>query len=355
MFPESFVEEQVRFHTAPGDLVYDPFCGRGTSIFQSLLMGRAAAGNDINPVAFCVSSAKAEIPRLPRVLDALELLRHAYQEAPQEELDRERKSLPPFFRRAFYYSTLNELLFLRRALDWTTVREHRFLAALALGSLHGEVNGAKSYFSNQMPRTISTKPDYSLRYWQEHRLFPQKRDVFGILASKARLRLSGELPQGRGQVVLTDVRQSAAVFPELHGSVRLFVTSPPYLDVTRYEEDQWLRLWFLGRPPYPTYRQISRDDRHESTIGYWRFLREAWAGVAPLAREDAVLVCRLGAKGISEPEMTQGFVASVRESFPNARLAAAPAVSAILRRQTDAFRPGSKGCLYEVDYTIILN
>ena len=24
---------------------------------------------------------------------------------------------------------------------------------------------------------------------------------------------------------------------------------PPYLDVTHFEEDQWLRLWFLGGPP----------------------------------------------------------------------------------------------------------
>ena len=24
------------------------------------------------------------------------------------------------------------------------------------------------------------------------------------------------------------------------------ITSPPYLNVTSFEEDQWLRLWFLG-------------------------------------------------------------------------------------------------------------
>lgn len=37
------------------------------------------------------------------------------------------------------------------------------------------------------------------------------------------------------------------------GSVRCVITSPPYLDVTNFEEDQWLRLWFQGGPPKPTW------------------------------------------------------------------------------------------------------
>src|SRR5258705_2335387 len=40
------------------------------------------------------------------------------------------------------------------------------------------------------------------------------------------------------------------------------ITSPPYLDVTNFEEDQWLRLWFLGGPPYPTRHRLASDDRH---------------------------------------------------------------------------------------------
>jgi hypothetical protein len=355
MFPEAFVEEQLVLHTDPGDLVYDPFSGRGTTVFQSLLMGREVAANDINPVAFCVSSAKAEIPTLDSVLNELRRLQEQFADHDGAELVGERKALPPFFRRAFYHSTLVEILFLRRNLRWRESLVHRFLAALALGSLHGEVNGARSYFSNQMPRTISTKPDYSLRYWKEKGLFPQKRDVFHILEAKARLRLGGEIPEKRGRVALEDVRRSALVFPEYHDRVRLFVTSPPYLDVTRYEEDQWLRLWFLGHPPHPTYQQISRDDRYENSERYWQFLAEAWAGLAALARDDAVVVCRLGAKGITEAEMTEGFLSSIRQTFPHAEMTVPPAVSDIRRRQTDAFRPGSRGCLFEVDYTVGLN
>jgi hypothetical protein len=37
--------------TAPGDSVYDPFMGRGTTPIQAALMGRTAIGNDINPLS----------------------------------------------------------------------------------------------------------------------------------------------------------------------------------------------------------------------------------------------------------------------------------------------------------------
>src|ERR1700693_3966210 len=62
MFPESFAETWIERLTRPGDLVLDPFCGRGTAPFQALLMDRKAAGNDINPVAYCVSRAKLGAP-----------------------------------------------------------------------------------------------------------------------------------------------------------------------------------------------------------------------------------------------------------------------------------------------------
>ncbi len=41
----------------------------------------------------------------------------------------------------------------------------------------------------------------------------------------------------------------AAHTPELaDGSVRLTVTSPPFLDVVQYALDNWLRGWFNGLP-----------------------------------------------------------------------------------------------------------
>jgi hypothetical protein len=354
MFPESFAETHIKALTAEGDYVFDPFSGRGTTLLQSLLMGRPAIATDINPVAFCVSGAKAKTPTLSATLRELTRLREQFLSFPRGVLIRERTKLPPFFHRAFYYSTLEQILFLRRILNWRHNSAHRFIATLALGSLHGDMDRSSSYFSNQMPRTISPKPKYSIEYWRRLRLWPRKRDVFSILVNRARLRLDTNRPRLRGRAALLDARKAASAFPLLHGRIKAIITSPPYFNVTNYEEDQWLRLWFLGYPARPTYRQLSHDDRHTGKKLYWNFLEEVWSGIKPLVRDDATLVCRIGARGITSKEVTQSLLHTLKRSFPKCALVKRPYQSNIKNRQTELFRPGSTGCLYEIDHIIRL-
>jgi hypothetical protein len=353
MFPEEFVAKQVEAYTKEGDYVFDPFCGRGTTILQSLLMGRNSAGTDVNPVAYCISNAKARIPAESDVIGRLEELELLFA-SKQSEIDEDVFDLPEFFCYAFHADTLRSLLFLRNALDWRNGDVDRFVAALTLGSLHGEMDKSSSYFSNQMPRTISTKPRYSVRYWRRHRLNPPQRKVFDLLRAKAMYRLGGELPTRRGAVSLCDARDSGEMFQDLQGRVRLIVTSPPYLNVTRYEEDQWLRLWFLGFESKPTYRKVSRDDRHSSEANYWDFLTEAWEGIAPLLGRSAMFVCRLAGKDIPRKELTENLYETILSTFPRAYMIHAPKISRIRNRQSNNFRPGAKGCFFEMDHAFML-
>lgn len=349
MFPESFVRTQLERHTTAGDLVFDPFSGRGTTVLEALLLKRRVIATDINPVAYVVSAAKARIPRLSAILREIDRLDTLFGRKNQK-YDVQRQKLPAFFRRAFYNTTLAQVLFLRETLHWQHSSLHRFIAALVLGSLHGEMDKSSSYFSNQMPRTISTKPEYSLRYWRENHLWPRQRDVFAILRDRATLRLSGDVPARSGAVHLADARRSGRVLRRFQREVKAVITSPPYLDVTRYEEDQWLRLWFLGQPPYPTYGLISKDDRHSSRDKYWKFLAETWAGLGSLLAKKAVIVCRIGAKEVSLKELQLGLESSFTSADMRVRLVEEPAVSKVKNRQTDYFQPGTKGCRYEADF-----
>ncbi|HYM15753.1 MAG TPA: DNA methyltransferase [Dehalococcoidia bacterium] len=355
MFPEAFVERALLRHTVAGDWVFDPFSGRGTTVLQALLMGRQAAATDVNPVAYCVSAAKARLPELRSVLARVDELQQSHSRSSPRRVDEERRSLPPFFGRAFHYRTLNELLFLRGRLNWKTDDTDRFIAAILLGILHGEMGRSTRYLSNQMPRTISTKPDYSLRYWRSRGLWAPRRHVFSRVKQEAGLRLAGETPSMRGTVAMTDARHASRTLTSLRGKIAAFVTSPPYFNVTNYEEDQWLRLWLLGNAPRPTYRAISRDDRHERESDYWHFLTDAWLGLQTLARSDAVLICRIGGVGLQGPTVTAKLTESLLLAFPNASLVGKPRRSEIRKRQTPAFRPGSVGCRFEVDYTFALH
>ncbi|MXY17830.1 MAG: site-specific DNA-methyltransferase, partial [Acidobacteria bacterium] len=37
--------------TGPGDVVFDPFMGRGTTLLEAALLGRRPLGNDVNPLS----------------------------------------------------------------------------------------------------------------------------------------------------------------------------------------------------------------------------------------------------------------------------------------------------------------
>ena len=352
MFPEEFARKQILAYSAEGDWVYDPFSGRGTAILEALLLGRNAAASDINPVAVCISKAKAFRPQKTRILKRIDELEAGFKEEDIETWDRARIALPPFFKRAFYASTLHELLFLKKSLNWKNKHADCFITALILGSLHGEMDKSHAYFSNQMPRTICLKPEYSLRYWRERNLFPRKRRVFEMLREKTEYRLKGLPSYSCGTVKKADARKASGSFAYLKKAVSLVLTSPPYLNVTRYEEDQWLRLWFLGGKPWPTYGSISKDDRHHSSDRYWRFLEEAWRGIAPLLKSHATFVIRIGASGLSEAEVAGQLLRSFKSVFPVVALLKKPRRSKIVGRQTSNFLPSSKGCIYELDFVI---
>ncbi len=71
MFPEEYVARQLLAFTRPGDLVLDPFCGRGTTVLEGLLRKRRVIGTDVNWVAACVAGAKAAVPSKGDVIGRL--------------------------------------------------------------------------------------------------------------------------------------------------------------------------------------------------------------------------------------------------------------------------------------------
>jgi len=56
--PEFFISRL----SAPGELVFDPFMGRGTTLLQAALMGREAAGNDVNPLSAMLLRPRLDPP-----------------------------------------------------------------------------------------------------------------------------------------------------------------------------------------------------------------------------------------------------------------------------------------------------
>ena len=311
------------------------------STVPSSVDGRNAIAGDTNPVAYCISRAKLQAPRAIAVTRRLTSLERGARSA---DLSDESAALPDFFHVAFHKRTLSELLYLRHVLSWRESSVDCMIAALVLGSLHGE-SSSPWYLSNQMPRTISTKPAYSVRWWARRNLQPPRRETFRILRHRLAFRYYSEPPQRRGRAYHCDVRDLPR---RTRSRAHLAITSPPYMDVTSYEEDQWLRLWFLGGPEHPSTNHISPDDRHSSPSSYRSFLEDTWSALSKLLHPDANVVIRLGGRHSEPRELVELTEQTSKASARSPRLLQ-HRVSPIANRQTGSFRPGAPGCPFEVD------
>lgn len=60
-FAPSFARQAILAFTRPGDLVFDPFMGGGTSIVEALALGRRALGTDISSLAVFLSETKSTV------------------------------------------------------------------------------------------------------------------------------------------------------------------------------------------------------------------------------------------------------------------------------------------------------
>ncbi len=345
MFPETFVEKHLAASPHDG-VVFDPFCGRGTTVFQALLQGRSAAGTDVHPVAVCISGAKADPPTYSEAKSRISELRNSFHEPKDAGWH---GSLDEFFDLCFHPDTLVQVRYLRSVLDWRNRKDDRFIATLCLWAMHGESHKSPNYFSNRMPRTISTKPDYSVRWWKENGYKPPWRGAFGILERMLDYRFRTPPPAGRAEIVQADARRAAKVFPELAGRVSDVITSPPYLDTTNYREDQWLRLWFLGgEASVPSGR---RDDRHYNKENYWTFVRESMEGLRPLLAERARIVIRVGGRQMDKPELRAGLLKSVPAGLRrDVRLVDDGVTTEVGRTQANAFRGARVSRMEEHDF-----
>jgi hypothetical protein len=303
-FPAALTHAFIARYSRPGDVVLDPFSGRGTTPLQACAEGRIGVGNDLNPFAHLLTAAKVEPASRAAATTRLAQLRlawHADAAAWRERAaailaDPETggpEPVPAEVVVAFHPETLAQLLFTRAQLRLGD-RTDRFLAAAISGILHGK---SASYLSELMPNTFSMAPRYVRDFARRTAFASPRRDVFDGLAAKLDRLYRQPLPPVEGVALLGDARDVA---PRARAALRergrpdrarLVVTSPPYLRVVKYGYYNWLRTWFLGYDARAI--DATLDDAHHRGP-YLRFLRDVLAGLRPGLADDAVVVLVIG-------------------------------------------------------------
>ena len=77
-FPAALAHAFIARYSRPGDVVLDPFSGRGTTPLQACAEGRIGVGNDLNPFAHLLTAAKVEPATRAQAATRLAALRLAW-------------------------------------------------------------------------------------------------------------------------------------------------------------------------------------------------------------------------------------------------------------------------------------
>ena len=241
--PRFFIERL----TLPGDTVYDPFMGRGTTLLEAALLGRVPVGCDINPLSQVLVAPRLQPPSLDVVRERLSTVEWTNDAALPEEL------------LTFYHpGTLREILALkmylvRRSASGPFDAVDGWIRMVAVNRLTGHSPGFFSVYT--LPPNQAASVIAQTKINADRNQVPPRRSVPALILKKSRSLLSDADESSRRALASVAGRhrlltESAATTPQIEtSSVDLVVTSPPFLDVVNYAGDNWLRCWFCGIDP----------------------------------------------------------------------------------------------------------
>lgn len=242
--PRFFIE----LFTEPKDMVYDPFSGRGTTVIEAALLDRNVIANDINPLSEILTRPRLFIPNIAQLKRRL------------EEIPIDAKARADIDISMFYHpKTEAEIVSLKRYLE----KKHNeggedeidsWIRMVATNRLSGHSTGFFSVYTLPPNQAVSQE---SQRKINENRgQTPDYRDTLKIIIRKTesllkdlnpglikRLRAVGE----RAVFLAEDARWTSRINDN---TIQLTVTSPPFLDVVQYADDNWLRCWFNSIDPF---------------------------------------------------------------------------------------------------------
>ncbi|OGQ56016.1 MAG: DNA modification methylase [Deltaproteobacteria bacterium RIFCSPLOWO2_02_FULL_53_8] len=236
--PRFFIE----LLTKSADVVYDPFSGRGTTVIEAALCGRNIIANDINPISRILTKARLFIPDINALEDRLRSIPFNVGKKADIDLsmfyhpdtEAEIVSLRDYLREKHEVGTEDELdLWIRMA---------------ATNRLTGHSSGFFSVYTLPPNQAVSQESQRKINI-KRHSL-PEYRNTVEIILRKTRSLLGDVTPvlskrlrsaSKKALFLCEDARYTSGIKDD---AVQLTVTSPPFLDIVQYDDDNWLRCWF---------------------------------------------------------------------------------------------------------------
>lgn len=260
-FPPQLASYFIKHFSKTGDLVFDPFSGRGTTLLEARILNRKSIATDLNPIALALSEAKNTNFTKKEIFERVEQLENSFDPA---LFLPEALAQPDEIHLIFHPRTLAQLCFLKRKFLKSTLPVDKYLIGCVLGVMHGgeRKDGTSGYLSISMPNTFSMSPDYVRKFVQTKQLNREFRDVFKIIKDKTeRLFDKHQSLKQSGLVLKSDAKTLSKneALKEYLGKINLIVTSPPYLGIVNYAKQNWIRSWFLNKDIQEVSNELDDD------------------------------------------------------------------------------------------------
>lgn len=254
----------INILTKPKDIIYDPFSGRGTTILEAGLLNRNIIANDISPLSKILSYARFFPPEINQLEERLRLI--PFNDRVKTDID-----LTMFY----HPKTEAEVISLREYLKNRKANDEEdeldsWIRMVATNRLTGHSKGFFSVYT--LPPNQAVSQESQRRINRKRNLIPDYRDTKELILNKTKsltkdlntLLIKSLREAGEKSVFLNeDARYTKRI---KKNAVQLTVTSPPFLDIVQYDEDNWLRCWFNSIAPSEIDGKITMSKKIED----WR-------------------------------------------------------------------------------------
>lgn len=232
----------IDLFSEPGDVIYDPFSGRGTTVIEAGLLNRKIIQNDINPLSKILCQPRFFIPSIAEIEKRLNSIPLDYSQRAEIDIS------------MFYHpKTEAELVSLKRYLFDRTRSNledyiDQWIRMIATNRLTGHSTGFFSVYT--LPPNQAVSPERQQKINKKRKQSPDYRPIFPRILKKSKslmrnLTLSqrSQLKEigNKGLFLCRDSRKTKDI---KNNSIQLIITSPPFLNVVQYSQDNWLRGWF---------------------------------------------------------------------------------------------------------------
>ena len=268
--PKFFIEK----YSKEGDTILDPFCGRCTTVFEANQLGRIGLGVDVSPLGLEIAKAKKKNVKLIEVINRLKEI----------DFSKERNEDYEEFKGIYHPKTYSQLLNIKEQLKNTQV--DNLIRAIILGRLHGH---SDAFFSVWTFNVISLSKDRIKSQAQKRGIKPEFRDIVPRIIKKAKEVMSDSIiEQPKSRLWRADSRNMPFIESN---SIDLIITSPPFLNVVNYIDDNWLRFWFLGFDKDKLRKKIVQtDDLNE----YTNFIKDSMEEMNRVLKQDKYCIIEVG-------------------------------------------------------------